>query len=67
MSLWEYDFIAQYNKKEDVKCSYLFNLKSKFSASFSRSNCQSIVNLKTELKMLKVVMVTYIQLKLQLE
>ena len=34
-------------KKEDVKCFYLFHLKSKFSASLSRGHNQSIVNPKT--------------------
>ena len=62
MSLREYNFFAnninQKPKKQDLKCFYLFHLKSKLLASLSRSHYQSIENLKTE-----VVMVTNIKLK----
>ena len=37
---------AQHYKNKDLKCYYLFYLKSKFPASLSRSYYQSIVNLK---------------------
>ena len=36
--------------KQRSKMFYLFHLKSKFSASLSRSRCQTIINLKTEVQ-----------------